>query len=74
MVVSELVKVKLKYGNGCKAYPDCFSCPFGDCGLAPTKFDIRNAGIRELWRLGHSLPQIAEQFSLSLRQVQRIYR
>jgi hypothetical protein len=31
----------LRYGNGCSAYPDCFTCPFPDC-IADTGRDKKN--------------------------------
>ena len=40
----------LPYGNGCKVYPDCFTCPAPDCVAVYGSNKKRQEALVEIWQ------------------------
>jgi len=63
--------------NGCKLYPDCLTCPLPNCiydtrrGKQVILNRIRNAEIVRQVKLGKSSEELAEQFGVGVRTIQR---
>jgi len=63
--------------NGCELYPDCLTCPFEHCiedvprGRLTVRKMMRNTEIRKLASLGMTAKELAIQFGVHVRTVQR---
>ena len=63
--------------NGCKYHDDCLTCPYPDCiygengSVRSFKKKQRDIEVRGLWRDGMSRKDIAIQFSVCGRTVER---
>jgi hypothetical protein len=67
--------------NGCKKWPDCFTCPLEDCGIykkekcsfgVKLSTEERNKRLRELFDKGYSSYQAANVVGVSRRTAERV--
>jgi len=67
--------------NGCKKWPDCFTCPFDDCHISRKEKksngsfslkEARNKRINKLLDCGYNPLQVSNIVGLSVRTIQRI--
>lgn len=70
----------LPYGNGCKHYPDCFSCPFDDCidGMIYDSKRVLCQTLKQqahaLYKQGRAVREVMEVLGVSQRTAYRYLR